>query len=300
MNYQKIGNLISKLRKEKGLTQKELAEKLFITDRAVSKWERGLGCPDVSLLDDLSKILDVSIIEILQGEKLNQEELLKNENIIKSMNYFKDNLKTKLKKYFNIFCILIILLISSIIIVNNFKSSYYLTKTYNNTSDNKEIKALINKTNNNIIKIETQQGNYEKADYDVIISFTKKLKEDLKKENNLYYVEKKSYSYLDFIKYYELNQNFLYLNSLTGAKEIYKIIQNYDLNIIDSIGYYYSYTNILMSENQDFSKKLINPYIYGAKIDSSFVTEINNYIKFKYYRDNMLLENIMKAGGINE
>ncbi len=48
MENQKIGNFIKELRKEKNLTQKELADKLFITDRAVSKWERGLSCPDIS------------------------------------------------------------------------------------------------------------------------------------------------------------------------------------------------------------------------------------------------------------
>ena len=52
MENQKIGNFIKELRKEKKLTQKDLAAKLMITDRAVSKWERGLNCPDISLLDD--------------------------------------------------------------------------------------------------------------------------------------------------------------------------------------------------------------------------------------------------------
>ena len=50
MNYERIGKFIQEKRKEKGLTQKELAQKLNITDKAVSKWERGLGCPDVSIL----------------------------------------------------------------------------------------------------------------------------------------------------------------------------------------------------------------------------------------------------------
>ena len=69
MDYDKIGKFIAASRKEKELTQNELAEKLNITDRAVSRWERGKGCPDISLLEDLSKILDVSIIELLKGEK---------------------------------------------------------------------------------------------------------------------------------------------------------------------------------------------------------------------------------------
>ena len=102
MDYQKVGLLIATLRKEKGLTQKELSDKLGITDRAVSKWERGLGCPDVSLLDDLSRILDVSILEILKGRRLDKDEIANNRNIIESMNYSKESTRYKIKKYCNI------------------------------------------------------------------------------------------------------------------------------------------------------------------------------------------------------
>ena len=57
MDTEKMGALIAKMRKEKGLTQKELADQLHVTDRAVSKWERGICCPDISLLEDLANIL---------------------------------------------------------------------------------------------------------------------------------------------------------------------------------------------------------------------------------------------------
>ena len=69
MEQEKIGKFIATLRKEKGLTQQELAEKLGITKNAVSKWERGLGLMDMSLLKPLSEILDVSVTEILNGER---------------------------------------------------------------------------------------------------------------------------------------------------------------------------------------------------------------------------------------
>ena len=62
MNYKEIGIFISKRRKELNMTQKDLAIKLNVTDKAVSKWERGLGCPDVSILELLSSILGVSIL----------------------------------------------------------------------------------------------------------------------------------------------------------------------------------------------------------------------------------------------
>lgn len=68
MDNQKIGNLIYKLRKENNLTQLQLAEQMNISDKAVSKWERGLGCPDVSLLSSLSHIFGVDLEKLLSGE----------------------------------------------------------------------------------------------------------------------------------------------------------------------------------------------------------------------------------------
>ena len=70
MDYEKIGKFILLLRKEQWLTQSQLAEKLNVTNKAISKWERDLGAPDISLLRNLSNILKVSINEILMGEKL--------------------------------------------------------------------------------------------------------------------------------------------------------------------------------------------------------------------------------------
>lgn len=68
MDYEKVGNLILQLRKEKNMTQKQVADLLNISDKTISKWERGLGCPDVSLLSELSKIFDINIEKILLGD----------------------------------------------------------------------------------------------------------------------------------------------------------------------------------------------------------------------------------------
>lgn len=68
MNCTKVGELISSLRKEKRFTQKDLASRMHISDKAISKWERGLGCPDVTLLKALSEILGVDIASILSGD----------------------------------------------------------------------------------------------------------------------------------------------------------------------------------------------------------------------------------------
>ena len=72
MDKQKIGNFIRERRKEKDLTQQELAEKIGISDRAVSKWERGICCPDISILKDLCKILDININELLSGGEIKE------------------------------------------------------------------------------------------------------------------------------------------------------------------------------------------------------------------------------------
>ncbi len=81
------GRFISELRKEKGLTQVELAEKLNVTDKAVSKWETGRSAPDVSLLIPLSENLGVTVTEILKGERISTEVLpeASNEVIVKAI-----------------------------------------------------------------------------------------------------------------------------------------------------------------------------------------------------------------------
>ena len=67
MQTDKIGNTIRNLRMERKMTQKQLADRLGVSDKAVSKWERGLGCPDISLFPDLSDILGVDIGKLLAG-----------------------------------------------------------------------------------------------------------------------------------------------------------------------------------------------------------------------------------------
>lgn len=74
MDCKKVGKLIYELRKEKNMTQKQVAELMNISDKTISKWERGLGCPDISLLLKLSDIFGVSIEGILSGE-INLNEL---------------------------------------------------------------------------------------------------------------------------------------------------------------------------------------------------------------------------------
>ena len=83
MNKQKTGALIAAIRKEKGLTQEQLGEKLYVTGKAVSKWERGDSAPGIDLLEPLARELDITVTELLAGERVPQEDLpVKSEEII--------------------------------------------------------------------------------------------------------------------------------------------------------------------------------------------------------------------------
>lgn len=73
MNIEKMGQFISELRKSQKMTQRDLAVKLNVSDKAVSKWERGLSCPDISLLSPLSNILGITTTELLNGECADSE-----------------------------------------------------------------------------------------------------------------------------------------------------------------------------------------------------------------------------------
>ena len=84
----KFGAFVAQLRKEKGLMQKELAEKLYVSDKAVSKWERGLSIPDVAILVPLAEILGVTVTELLECRRLPKDEpmdSLQTEEIVKKV-----------------------------------------------------------------------------------------------------------------------------------------------------------------------------------------------------------------------
>ena len=82
MDQVKIGMFIAECRKKQNLTQSQLAEKLYITDRAVSKWETGRSMPDSSLMLDLCKILNITVNDLLSGEVISMDDSVKKQNEI--------------------------------------------------------------------------------------------------------------------------------------------------------------------------------------------------------------------------
>lgn len=99
MNNEKIGQFIAELRKQNQMTQKELALKVGVTDKAVSKWERGLSCPDISLLSPLSEIFNVSVMELLNGEHSNAGVEDVQESIENVIQYTETSVKNRFKTW---------------------------------------------------------------------------------------------------------------------------------------------------------------------------------------------------------
>lgn len=89
MDAKITGCFIAQLRKELGLTQKELAEKLEVTDKAISRWETGKGLPDTSLLKSLAEIFGVSVGELLSGKRMDDSQIKSQADhiILESLSY---------------------------------------------------------------------------------------------------------------------------------------------------------------------------------------------------------------------
>ncbi len=85
LNKERFGAFVAQLRKEQGLTQQALAEKLYTTNKAVSKWERGVTVPDVSMLIPLAEALDVSVTDLLQGSRLSEAPDVDPEDLVKAV-----------------------------------------------------------------------------------------------------------------------------------------------------------------------------------------------------------------------
>ena len=113
MNQEHIGKFIAECRKRKKITQSELAEKLGVTDRSVSNWENGKNMPDLSLFKPLCNILDITINELLSGEKLSKDEYQEKfeENIVNTINYSTKKI-SKYNKVISLFLIIFGLFIS--------------------------------------------------------------------------------------------------------------------------------------------------------------------------------------------
>lgn len=109
MNQKKTGEFLKQLRKEKNLTQEQLAEKLFVSGRTVSRWETGKSLPDIMSIINLSELYQISLDELLKGD------LKLREKINKDVNNAKNNEKLILTTAIIIFVVMLIYTISKVI-----------------------------------------------------------------------------------------------------------------------------------------------------------------------------------------
>lgn len=239
MNQEKIGKFISELRKEKNLTQTQLAEKLNITKNAVSKWERGISLMDISLLKPLSEILDVSISEILNGKRIEKvDNNIINETIAESTKlYIKKEKHKFIKKTLITFLISITILFSSLIIISEInygviplgEKMYIDFPNINSLNMKKQadkcMKLILNQDINNLNKLVDSNQNFllfESSNPNTITD--EKLKKLSQEVHTKTYIEhlKKFYEEVKVKKY---KYNFFYYN---GTNYVF----DYNLEII--------------------------------------------------------------------
>ncbi len=118
MNQEKIGSFIKECRKNKNLTQEQLAQRLQVTDKAVSKWENGRCLPDASLFSKLCNELDITINELLSGEKLSKKDY--QEKTEKMTLNLIDNIHKSKRKYIKISILIILIFLFLFILINIF------------------------------------------------------------------------------------------------------------------------------------------------------------------------------------
>lgn len=165
MNQEKIGKFIAKLRKEKNLTQAQLGEKLNVSDTAVSKWERGKTLPDISILEELSDILEITVSDLLRGEK-NTDDIT-----IKAIKYYNKASKYKYAKCFVILLIVIVIGFLSAFLINNYNR--FRVYSIGSTKDEFIVSGyLIVNKNKNILIIDNIEYNskYSGTNYQTILN----------------------------------------------------------------------------------------------------------------------------------
>lgn len=110
MNHQKTGALIAARRRQLGLTQKDLADQLSISDRTVSKWERGAGFPDISLIEPLADALNLTVLELLHGEESEPEKNAE-QSARETLHTFRPEIECKIRRARSWIALLTVMLI---------------------------------------------------------------------------------------------------------------------------------------------------------------------------------------------
>ena len=176
MNQEKIGKFIAKERKEKNMTQQELADKISVTDRAISNWENGRRLPDLSLISLVANELDVSVAELLNGRKLNKEELEELKTTIdKLLEYNTVEEIKKIKKINGAFTVSFIFIVLAVIINEiNFSSDIFNFEVAASYLLGSGVGIGLLAIINNYMKINKQKDNINKSNDNLVLRLKKR------------------------------------------------------------------------------------------------------------------------------
>lgn len=245
MDNKKIGKFIMKLRKEKGLTKKELADYLEINDSIVEKWEKGLELPGVTLLTPLSKILDVDVKELLNGEYSENKDDKVNDDPLKN-----NGQRKKIRNRIIICLLFIVLILISFLLFNNYKKYHsnviidgnnnYKLVNYNISEKGLEcLTDIIKKSNNMTDKYNISYFETELNEEGMIKAFTLSLivfegdnyigNASYVYENNILNYKSPKETNLPLVETYSANNNIDYISDLIKKIPLNEQIKNSDL-----------------------------------------------------------------------
>lgn len=273
MDNNKIGKFIASLRKEKNLTQQELGDKLFVTDKAVSKWERGLSLPDISLLNKLAKILDVEVIDIIEGKKGTTKKINIEEEIEKIKNELKKQNKKRTKKI--ILCIIALIFIIIYLIFRNIYLGYEI-KNVNYSHSNRNINIGIPKASF-IAKNNDRSYSFKNLRNSNIVEnevkkYLKTLKYSICNNTIYYYDESDNFSIID----YSVKNHILYS---TISYEIVESdycftekMKDYSKKLNNVNRFHTNGDTFLLSKDKEFTPRLVVSFLDGINIDKQEFT----------------------------
>lgn len=306
MDIEKIGAFIASLRKEKNLTQNDLAKKLNITTQAVSKWERGKGCPDISILEDLANILEVQVLEILKGERIGKREKIGNKDVIESMSYAENIVKEKYK-IVNAILVMIILIPFILVVFFNACSLYSINKKYYGN-----IEVIINYDKDAISKFDIEKridlilnnkGIYNESEYQAITYYVSKVKENYNPKEDLEKFKRAYYKYNDIF-------NYVYSNFYDYLSEsiIYEYLikhnplkqENYDeyTNIKTQAAQEETVLYEFIENNSFYNNDIIKHIVDTYTSNPGFAMSSTAYLKYKAL--DLILNDIIEVGEIHE
>lgn len=316
MNYEQIWKFILEKRKEKKLTQKELAIKIGVTDKAISKWERGQGCPDVSILEVLSKELDCSILELLKGREIKNEviPITEADDYIKeSFTFNSMNIKNKIKRTLNKFIGILIIFIVLMLAYFNIAQIIYIDKEYTytiNYSDMKDFIKYSDTIDENINIIKNDKGIFNGEDYQKILNNINSYYEDINKVkilkniktgkdftytiNDLRFLKLKGFyiSYerqvLDILDKYTDSDTITVYRELTMISELNNTKASYPMSMEPYFTYQYQ---INISED-------IGEDLFG--LNNANLGYVVSDLKYEFNKLIYLTELVMEVGDINE